>query len=368
MALDPSALLAGPRGRRVCLEYLRSSAERARGADEPTPEALSDPSDAASALWWAADRLDPAGAMVLNFGTSHAGPGAGPAVTPEDAAAILDALALAPPKAGDLRETLSVAVDYARYWQEPDGDDILAATPELRPALARAAAVIAASPHAAWWATPVDLDDQWAVPWEGGGTTYDLATVLREWRMGVVEEEARAARERPADPHARWSGTWWSTPPHALVSTSRSLPGGAPAGLWFEEDSLGPEEAVAVPVEAYPGHVIEIDGPQAWADLCGRHPLEVTASRQHDWFRTTGRDGRWVMPDWSKVATEADGVHLTVGGYLAAAGVAIDTGGGAASVIAGWNPDETYWFRGTLAQPAGQRRWVRPDDVWLRAG
>lgn len=214
--------------------------------------------------------------------------------------------------------------------------------------------------------TAVDLSDQWATPWEGGGTSYETETALREWRVGVIQGEARSVREQAADPGARWSGTWWSTPPHELVRTTRSLPGGAPTRLWFEEDSLGPEEADAIPVDAYPGHVIEIDGPAAWAKLCQRHPLDVTASRRHDWFRATGRDGRWAMPDWSKVAAKADGVHLSVAGYLAAAGVALDTGDGAASVIAGWNPDETYWFRGTVGRPAGKQRWARRDDVWLR--
>jgi hypothetical protein len=157
---------------------------------------------------------------------------------------------------------------------------------------------------------------------------------------------------------------WWSMPPPALVRTTRSLGADGPAGLWWVEDSMGRDEAVATPVDAYPARVVELDGPDDWADLCRRHPLDVSASRRHDWYRVTGRDGRWVVPDWTAVAAEADAVHLTVRGYLSAATRLIDVGDGMASVLAGWNPDETYWFRGMAARPADARRWCLVDDAW----
>ncbi len=78
----------------------------------------------------------------------------------------------------------------------------------------------------------------------------------------------------------------------------------------------------------------------------------MTAQKRHDWYRTTGRDGRWVMPDWSRVAEMYGGVHLTVTGYLAAAGTAIDVDDDAASVIAGWAPDETHWLTDASAPTA----------------
>lgn len=84
------------------------------------------------------------------------------------------------------------------------------------------------------------------------------------------------------------------------------------------------------------------DVPDDWAQLCRRFPLEITAQKRHDWYRTTGRDGRWVLPDWDAVAEVYGGVHLAVAGYLAAAGTAIDVDGDAGSVIAGWAPDETF--------------------------
>lgn len=86
--------------------------------------------------------------------------------------------------------------------------------------------------------------------------------------------------------------------------------------------------------------IYEIDGAQAWAELCRRFPLEVTTDKRHDWCRTTGRSGRWVIPNWQLVAESYTGVHLTVMGYLAAAGTAIGVDDETASVIAGWRPTQ----------------------------
>ncbi len=97
-----------------------------------------------------------------------------------------------------------------------------------------------------------------------------------------------------------------------------------PAGLWFVEDDMGWTRAVSRRMRVPCGvRVYEIDGAQAWAQLCREFPVEVTAQKRHDWYSTTGRVGRWVIPDWPRVAECYDGVHLTVCGYLAAAGTAI---------------------------------------------
>ena len=140
-----------------------------------------------------------------------------------------------------------------------------------------------------------------------------------------------------------------------IVRTTRALGANGPARLWFEEDSFRDDAAVAVPVDGHPARVIEITGPDDWAALCRQHPLDVSAARRHDWYRVTGRVGSWVIPDWRSVAAEADAVHLTVLGYLTAATRPIDVDGERATVLAGWNPDETFWFRGTLARPADEQ-------------
>ena len=99
----------------------------------------------------------------------------------------------------------------------------------------------------------------------------------------------------------------------------------------------------------------------------------MTASRRHDWWRLTGRDGTWLIPDWAAVATRFDAVHLTVDGYLSTAGRAIPVehpSGPAATVLAGFAPDETWWLtdvRPGLGQPVD---WRCDDDdrQWQPAG
>jgi len=103
-------------------------------------------------------------------------------------------------------------------------------------------------------------------------------------------------------------------------------------------------------------------------ELCRANPLEVTASRRHDWFRTTGRHGAWVIPDWQAVEGEWDAVHLSVAAYLALAGRAIEVDGERASVIAGWSPDTTWWLTEPPTSDVPPQNWHRadPQAPWSR--
>jgi hypothetical protein len=114
--------------------------------------------------------------------------------------------------------------------------------------------------------------------------------------------------------------------------------------------------------DSAPRQIFEISDAGAWTDLCREYPLDVTASRRHDWYRVTGRDGRWVIPDWSRVALDFDGVHLPIDTYLASAGLTISVGQDVGSMIAGWDPDETYWLRDMPCDPTTASYWTRTDD------
>ncbi|MCA1005619.1 hypothetical protein LCL87_07815 [Rhodococcus hoagii] len=303
------------------------------------------------------------------------GPGAEEArqtvIPPDEVADRLSRVPLPEVSAVALRSALAHAVDMARYWQDPDGEDILVATEPVRRELRRVAEHIARSPHAWWWTTGLAAADQWLVGWvdesaessvpaaaEQSATEQSAAELLRAWRDETVEEELRSERDRPADPSANWSGWWWSTPP--TRSSTRPLDDGTPTGLWFVEDSMGWKRAVARRVNVPAGAgVYEVDSADAWAELCRQFPVDVTAQKRHDWYRTTGRSGPWVVPDWPRIAERYDGVHLTIAGYLAAAGTAIEVDTGTASVIAGWAPDETYWLTDVVGLDSDARTtWV----------
>ncbi|MBC7723542.1 MAG: hypothetical protein H7146_02180 [Burkholderiaceae bacterium] len=360
MAIDPDTLLAGPRGRRVCLEFARE--QLGTGPDDW---------ELGHAIVIAAADLDPRrGSTRVLVSTTGADEEPTESPTAADVARLLEAVPLEAVPLGAARSALllAVAVDTARYWQEPDGEDVLAGLPELRGSLARAAARLAASPSAAWWDTPFDRTAQWEVDFAGIPHTEPTtaAQTLSTWRTAQLAEEADAARTRPADPAAPFSGSWWSKPPTALTRTTRALDS-SPVGLTLVEDSMGWDQATVAEVRVPDGaRVHEITGAEDWAELCGRYPLEVTASRRHDWYRTTGRAGRWAIPDWELVAHRYDAVHLTVAGYLSAAGRALPIDGNLSTVLAGWDPDQTFWLADVPRDPRTRAEWRRArESGWL---
>lgn len=362
--ITPEALLSGWRGRRFLLE-LALGAEAFHADRDGTEAPL------ALAVMSAAYDLDPDPGQTQRV-VSFFGPGAHampPAATAESVAALLETVRLADVDQGAALRAFADAVAHARYWQEPDGSDVLAATPVVRSALGRVARHVAGSVTGIdWWSAPLDRADQHAVTWEGGQEEQALGAAdrLARWRADIAAQEARARAYRLADPEASWSGEWWSCPPSDLVHTTRSLGRFGPVGVWLVEDNMGWERAVTHRVATPAGaRVYEIDGADAWAALCRAYPLEVTEQKRHDWYDTTGRYGRWVLPDWTAVAVDHDAVHLTAAAYLTAAGTVVPVDGDTASVIAGWNPDETYWLSDDARPGADGAVWARDDQDWV---
>lgn len=359
-------LLAGPRGRRFLLEYaLETELQRNPVRTDET---------FGQAVVYASHRLDPddmTASAVFGWVTTNGQPFE---VTVEEVAQRLNALGLDEPTPSLLRHALVAAVDSARYWQDPDGADILAATPEMVTELHRVASHIAVSPFITWWYTPVDIWAQYAVRWEDTPLKTipdNIQATLLAARQEIQNDERQAQAELDADPRLGVGGEWWSHPDFRLPSSTRLLGNGGPAGLWFVEDSFGWERADSVKLIVPPGvRVFEIEGAADWVELCARFPLEVTAQKRREWYSLTGHAGRWVVPDWVQVAAHYDAVHLQVGAYLAVAGVAIpiDDNTGTASLIAGWNPDETYWLSSNIAYGQQYTRWELRDDgtdmVW----
>jgi hypothetical protein len=347
MSLAGEWLLEGPRGRRLCLELAMELDRDIRLMVFRLGYDL-DSGRGTSRVLLTAVSLDDAG-------TPPAVPSTGML------AAALGHLEAADVDHPRLQAALERAVDAARYWQPPDGEDVLAALPLVRAALRPLARHVIASPGARWWDGGHGAE-QWAIDWRPADDPAPLPQhlSLTEWGRRERAEEIQAAKERPRDPHAPWSGWWWSVPQGVVRSVGR-----IPAALNLVEDSFGWEVATAIPVRGV-GRTLELRRPDDWTSLCRRFPLEVTASRRH-WFRTTGRDGRWVIPDWEGVAEEWDAVHLTVLGYLSGAGRVLPVSPDTATVIAGWDPDSTIWLTDVARDGEGLRQsWhrVSQDRSW----
>jgi hypothetical protein len=269
-------------------------------------------------------------------------------------------------------QPMDLSVSNAMYWQPPHEEDVVAADPGVVAALRPVADAVAAAPAAAWWSAPVDLAALcYTSRFDAGHPPSPPALTgarerLDRWRAGVLEEDRTAAADRPADPAAPFSGCWWSTPAMAsLVTTTRSLPGLGAIELAWEEDSFGQRSGLIWPLTTTRvPRVWEIDRPEGWVRLVDRYPLDVTNARRHDWYKTTGRVGTWHMPDWRAIADDWDAVHLSVAAYLTTATRVLPLADRAsATVLAGCNPDQTWWLTDTLAtttpHPAS---WHNPDD------
>jgi hypothetical protein len=257
---------------------------------------------------------------------------------------------------------LEESVSWARYWQEADDIDRALSHPDVAKAMVPLATGLAALPVTSWWSAAMDVTNQHTVVFDGEPRLPAPAPDLARWRTETLADEERAA-ERPSDPTANWSGSWWSAPVMAgLCATTRALLDLGPVGLHLVEDEQGWKAAtsqrVSVPADA---RMFEITGPRAWARLVARYPLDVSRSRRHDWWRATGRAGTWLIPDYLAIASDFDAIHLTVAGYLTTAGRAVDVGSDAASVLAGWDPDKTYFFIDPLSRAGPPQRWVTTD-------
>jgi len=349
----------GPRGRRLLLELAIASALEERTGTTGW--------DLASSVMRAAHVLDPSSGAILSFG-SRSREASPELVTPADVAALLGRSRFASLTASMVRTALVASVDSARYWQEPDGTDALAATRELAPALSATLDRLMLTDHGDWWSNSAALSAQFAVVWTGreGPVPARARGTIAKWRRGIERMEANAAANWPRDAAASFSGTWWSTPGSDVLSSSHLVERwNGPSGLWLIEDPLGWTDARILTVATPPSaRVLEVDSAADWARLCARHPISVTAQKRHDWYRTTGRVGPWIMPDWTATADEYDAIHLTVNGYLRAAGTAIPVGPGDASVIAGWAPDGTYWLTDATAEHDHSRMKLDSKGDW----
>ncbi|TNU73362.1 hypothetical protein FH969_11850 [Miniimonas arenae] len=297
------------------------------------------------------------------------------------------------------------SVDFTMPWQEVDADDELTARAEVRAALRPVAEVIVASPAAEGWTRPLAVGDQRVTLFhdDQDGSVPALAlSGLDAWAQAwhaatagapSVSEDALAELARSNE-----SGAWWSTPTGPFMCAGEeppphptAAPRTTPSSRWGEhllgaselawiEDSFSWREATLVPVTPRrTPRVFEVTGPDAWAELVRRFPLDVTLARAPDWYRHTGRIGRWAVPDWRAARQEYDAVHVTMAGYLTTVGLAVevgdrdgDGGDGVASVLAGWAPDLCVWLTDVLEESGPRERWVRGDvddrdHGWRRA-
>lgn len=332
------------------------------------------------------------------------------------------------PRQSELQHAMAEMIVGAMYWQPPHSIDVLCVNATMVDALYPWAHTLVDSGLLDRWTMTLDLAGQWALAWDDSEHTGKLPAVLsadpddlirascdgphnvlasedfmtvtenlepsgssadqlRRWITQMEDSEAQYRLDFAKDPYDESSGLWISTPPGGLLSTTGTWPDGEVVGLDLVEDDFGLERARAcwLPIRTVP-RIFEISRPEDWAHLCRQYPLDVTAQRRQVWFEATGRRGRWVIPDWSRVAEDIDGVHVSLAGYLRTAGVVVPIDDGplveegrslptlgntddtTASLMAGWNPDATYWLNDVVTGIAEVVDWGYDEDAdeWVR--
>jgi hypothetical protein len=235
------------------------------------------------------------------------------------------------------------------------------AGPELRPV---AEALLRAPGAATWW-EPAVLSDQRFLHWDGyprpAGPAVAQAVHDGMRAERAENEELLSVSHSRVPTGTRTGSHWWSAPDFAELTWTTSAAGDIPAAAFGHFiDTLWPFQETGVTVWSLQvgstARVLEITGPDAWQKLVARFPRDVTGTHDGTWRDWGGAPGPWRLPDWEQVMDHYDGVHVTVGGYLASCGLALPVAGGF-TMLAGWIPGATLWLRDmtTASHPLG--RW-----------
>jgi hypothetical protein len=166
--------------------------------------------------------------------------------------------------------------------------------------------------------------------------------------VGEVVLAAEAGRAAVLGAAARWPSPdrWWSSvvDMNVLRSTRGPVAGTAAVALACHDGhEVWHEGEPVLTVRVQPGaRIREIGQPQAWVDLVAEYPARLPAGPTN-WTQWTGWAGEWLQPDWTAVAEDWDGVHVSLAAHLTTAYRLLQVGQ-AATFLAGWNPDETLWL------------------------
>lgn len=323
MSLDPALLSAGPRGRRLLLEFAVRSEALASGdvtTELPLWKALFDHVLAS-----------PSRRPVAGWGEDFVPR----PCSPDDLARRLSSAPLVRARPTLLLDALRRSAAASPY--QPGGTcpvdpvDSLLANWRTDPALARVARQVCSTGKVGWWARPLRRDEQ----------------ILVEAGHGVGRQ-GPAKPPAPAKALARQSretspGQWSSAPAPELPLSSRRWPRRGPVAALVAGDPVAnaPVRRLAVRRST---RVLDVTGADDWLDLCRRWPREVTATHGPAWSATIGADADLVVPDWRRVARHHDVVHLPVAAWLALADRPLEVGPGAATMVAGWLPGAAVWL------------------------
>jgi hypothetical protein len=193
--------------------------------------------------------------------------------------------------------------------------ELTSAAPDLR---ATAEWLLGIAATSAWF-EPLDRASQvWASP---DGSPPDPAA----FRASTWQRRGLGSPSQLGGPWTATAGEEAEEPAWLRVRARRGANNGTPL----------PSPALWNLVVADDARVFEVDGPLAWRWLCRRYPAQVARGE--------------VLPDWTAVANDWAGVHVSVGGLVTAHGVAVGSAS-SWSTVRGWDAEGTLWLRWAFSQ------------------
>jgi hypothetical protein len=183
-----------------------------------------------------------------------------------------------------------------------------------------------ATDFARYWQPPDEEDIWFASP--------DVLTALRPIASAVLESPLTQ---------------WWSDP---VDLDNQRMVGHRISGVQWPE-STTPYRSADAALDRWREHVLE---------------GEARFRQRSDWLDTTGEVHNWFIPDWAAVAHDFDGVHLTLNGYLTTPGIAVPLqNNDGATVLAGFDPDTTWWLNVDAVHIEDEPTlWRVDDERWVR--
>lgn len=219
-----------------------------------------------------------------------------------------------------------------------------------------------------WW-RPTVRHDQRILSFEPNDTFRDrhltaaIAQATTDHKSKNASRRAGPSDERDRQQDEangiRYGANWWSTPPFTWRAVSVGPFEGIPSIALLDFIDAGSWSGVASVIRfatAMDERIYEVNGPQDWASLVERYPMDVTGTHNGEWRYWGGVNGPWLLPDWARASEDYDGIHISIGGYVTTSGRALPVANGY-TMLAGWEPDGTLWLTDTSTDPSELGTW-----------
>ena len=199
-------------------------------------------------------------------------------------------------------------------------DRVVAAVLYKSPDLASLALEVTAHPASRWWTDPIDRSRQVFI----SNSEKERASSRRLSPESVAHWEAYA--QRPLT----WRITSTLREAFSCVDTVLG------SGDWLEPEEY---DRFAAEIDES-ARVLEISSPADWHALCVSFP-----SVNQD--RNSPAGSGSLSPDWSRIASRWDGVHLTFAGLLTTPFVRYSSAAGT-TMLWSWDAEGTTWLPGAF--------------------